>query len=144
MNRRKFFAALGGAATWPLGARAQQGRLPLVGVLRPNPKDTEPFVEPFRHYMKAIGWEEGRNIRFLFAWMEGHNERGPLLAADFVAQNVDLIVTFGDPAIRGAQRATQAIPIVRAHSQLGATGRQYDRSEHSCPATQRKTTGNPA
>src|SRR5215469_7314562 len=61
----------------------------VVGVLRPSAKDAEPFVEPFRRYMKAIGWEEGRNIRFLFAWMEGHNERAPLLASDFVAQNVD-------------------------------------------------------
>src|ERR1700747_3742752 len=112
MKRRDFVTLLGGAAAWPLAARAQQGRLPVVGVLRPSAKDTEPFVEPFRRYMKAIGWEEGRNIRFLFAWMEGHNERAPLLAGDFVAQNVDLIVTFGDPAIRAAQRATQTISIV--------------------------------
>src|ERR1700730_4652621 len=88
MRRREFISLLGGAAAWPLAAYGQQGRLPVVGVLRPNPKDTEPFVEPFRNYMKAIGWEEGRNIRFLFAWMEGRNERGPQLAGDSVAQNV--------------------------------------------------------
>jgi hypothetical protein len=73
--RRKFIAMLGGAAfAWP--ARAQQGGLPLVGVLRPNSKDiTETFAEPFRRYMKAIGWEEGRNIRFLFVWAEGRSDR---------------------------------------------------------------------
>jgi putative ABC transport system substrate-binding protein len=62
--------------------------------------------------MKAIGWEEGRNIRFLFVWAEGRNERAPALAGELVAKNVDLIITFGDPAIRAAQRATQTIPIV--------------------------------
>jgi putative ABC transport system substrate-binding protein len=123
MRRREFISLLGGvAAAWPLAAYGQQGRLPVVGVLRPNPKDTEPFVEPFRNYMKAIGWEEGRNIRFLFAWMEGRNERGPQLAGDFVAQNVDLIVTFGDPAIRAVQRATQAIPIVGMTDDMVASG----------------------
>ncbi len=123
IGRREFIATLGGAAAaWPLAARAQQGHLPVVGVLRPNAKDTEPFVEPFRRYMKAIGWEEGRNIRFLFAWMDGRTERGPLLADDFVTQNVDLIVTFGDPAIRAAQRATQAIPIVGMTDDMVGSG----------------------
>src|SRR6266446_5880878 len=123
IGRREFISTLGGAAAaWPLAARAQQGHLPVVGVLRPNAKDTEPFVEPFRRYMKAIGWDEGRNIRFLFAWMEGRNERAPLLAGDFVAQNVDLIVTFGDPAIRAAQRATQAIPIVGMTDDMVGSG----------------------
>jgi putative tryptophan/tyrosine transport system substrate-binding protein len=122
MKRRDFVTLLGGAAAWPLAARAQQGRLPVVGVLRPSAKDAEPFAEPFRRYMKAIGWEEGRNIRFLFAWMEGRNERAPLLAGDFVAQNVDLVVTFGDPAIRAAQRATQSIPIVGMTDDMVGSG----------------------
>jgi len=122
VKRREFITLLGGATAWPLAARAQQGRLPVVGVLRPSAKDAEPFAEPFRRYMKAIGWEEGRNIRFLFAWMEGRNERAPLLACDFVAQNVDLIVTFGDPAIRAAQRATQSIPIVGMTDDMVGSG----------------------
>jgi putative tryptophan/tyrosine transport system substrate-binding protein len=75
MRRREFITLPGGvAAAWPLAARAlvaQQGRLPLVGVLRPGRKDVlETFAEPFRRYMKAIGWEERRNIRFLFVWPE--------------------------------------------------------------------------
>ena len=67
MKRREFITLLGSAAAWPLAARAQQGRVPVVGVLRPNRRDVlETFAEPFRRYMKAIGWEEGRNVRFLF------------------------------------------------------------------------------
>jgi putative tryptophan/tyrosine transport system substrate-binding protein len=113
LKRREFITLLGGAAAWPLAARAQPSRMPFVGVLRPNPKDIiETFAEPFRRYMKAIGWEQGRNIRFLFVWAEGHSERAPALVGELIAQNVDLIITFGDPAIRAAQRATKAIPIV--------------------------------
>jgi ABC-type uncharacterized transport system substrate-binding protein len=124
MRRREFIALLGGAvAAWPLGARAQQGRLPVVGVLRPNRKDVlETFAEPFRRYMKAIGWEEGRNVRFLFVWTEGLSERAPALAGELVAQNVDLIVTFGDPATRAAQRATSAIPIVAMTDDMVGSG----------------------
>jgi hypothetical protein len=87
MRRREFITLLGGAAAWPLAARAQQGRLPVVGVLRPIPRDTDQFAEPFRRYMRAIGWEDGRNIRFLFVWAEGRNERAPALAEELVAQN---------------------------------------------------------
>ena len=118
MRRREFITLLGGAAAaWPLAAGAQQGRLPVVGVLRPNRKDVlEAFAEPFRSDMKAIGWEDGRNVRFLFVWMEARGERAPFLADELVAQNVDLIVTFGDPAIRAAQRANS-----------GHSDRRYDR-----------------
>jgi putative ABC transport system substrate-binding protein len=114
MRRREFITLLGGAAAaWPLAARAQQGRLPVVGVLRLNPKNImETFADPFRRYMKAIGWEEGRNIHFQFVWAEGQSERAPALASELVAQSVDLIITFGDPGIHAVQRATQTIPIV--------------------------------
>src|SRR5262245_25223644 len=111
IERRKFLATLG-AAAWPLAARAQQSLLPVVGVLRPNPEGTDQFCEPSRRYMGAAGWEEGRNIGFLVVWAEGRNQRAPALAEELVGQNVDLIITFGDPAIRAVQRVTQAIPIV--------------------------------
>jgi putative ABC transport system substrate-binding protein len=110
IQRREFITLLGGAAVvWPSAGRAQQSGLPLIGVLRSNPKNVnEVFAEPFRRYMKAAGWEDGRNIRFLFVWAEGHSERAPALAGELVAQNVDLIITFGDPAIRAAQARPRA------------------------------------
>ena len=123
IGRRELLAALGGAAAaWPFATRAQQGRVPVVGVLRPTPKDTDQFAEPFRRYMRAIGWEDGRTVRFMFVWAEGRNERAPALAEELVAQNVDLIVTFGDPAIRATQRATQAIPIVGMTDDMVGSG----------------------
>src|SRR5262245_24980437 len=124
MKRREFISLLGGAAAaWPLAARAQQGRIPVIGVLRPNRQHVvETFAEPFLRYMKAIGWEEGRNIRFLFVWTEGRSDRAQALASELVAQNVDLIISFGDPAIRAVQGATQAIPIVAMTDDMVGSG----------------------
>jgi putative ABC transport system substrate-binding protein len=124
IERRVFLSTLAGAiAAWPLATRAQQSRLPVVGVLRPNPKDVnETFAEPFRRYMKAVGWELGRNIRFLFVWAEGSSERAPALVGELIAQQVDLIVPFGDPAIRAAQRATETIPIVGMTNDMVGSG----------------------
>jgi putative tryptophan/tyrosine transport system substrate-binding protein len=108
---------------WPLAAHPQPARRPMVGVLRPNRKDvTETFAEPFSRYMKAIGWEEGRNVRFLFAWMEARSERATALAGELIAQNVDLIIAFGDPAIRAAQHATQVTPIVGMTDDMVGSG----------------------
>jgi hypothetical protein len=67
MNRRTFIRLLGGGAVaWPLAARAQQGTS-VVGVLRVNPKASDIFAEPFRRYMQAAGWVEGRNVRYEFS-----------------------------------------------------------------------------
>jgi ABC-type uncharacterized transport system substrate-binding protein len=120
---REFVTLLGGTAAWPLAAAGQQASLPSVGVLRPNPKDAnETFAEPFRRYMNTVGWEAERNIRFQFLWMEGRSERAPALADELVAQKVDLIISFGDPATRAAQRATQSIPIVAMTDDMIGSG----------------------
>ena len=104
MRRREFITLLGGvAAAWPLGARAQHGGFPIVGVLRVNAKDNELFAEPFRRYMQAAGWAEGRNVQYDFVWADMRIERIPALASELVTRNVDVIVTFGDPAIRAVQ-----------------------------------------
>ena len=111
MKRREFIAALGSAAAWPVMARAQPP-MPVIGVLRINSKDVEQFEEPFRRYMKELGWEEGRNVRFQFLWAGGQNEKLPVLARELVSQKVNLIVTFGNSGVQEVQRATTSIPIV--------------------------------
>ena len=101
IRRRNLIAVLGTVAiAWPLAAVAQQSRVPLVGVLRTSSKDAEIFLGPFRRYMKAIGWQEGRNIGFLSVFTEGRNERATALAGELVGKNVDVIIAFGDPFIR--------------------------------------------
>src|SRR5262245_65660362 len=100
MRRRELITLLGGAAAWPLAARAQQRAIPVIGVLRVNPKESEVFAEPFRRYMQAAGWEEGRNVRYDFVWADMRIEQMPALASELVARHVDLIVTFGAPGIR--------------------------------------------
>ena len=75
MNRRDFIALLGGAAAYPLAARAQQPAMPAVGVLRP--RDSELFAGPFRRYMQTAGWVEGHNVRYDFVWADMSIERSP-------------------------------------------------------------------
>ena len=87
--------------------------MPMVGVLRVNAKDVnEAFAEPFPRYMKLLGWEEGRNIGFQFLWAGGQNDQLPVLARELVARKVNLIITFGNPAVQAVQRTTTTIPIV--------------------------------
>jgi putative tryptophan/tyrosine transport system substrate-binding protein len=123
LRRREFITFLGGAAAWPLAAHAQQSAMPVIGVLRVNPQDTtETFAEPFRRYMRALGWVEGRNIRFLFVWAAGQNERLPVLAQELVAAGVNMVIAFGDPGVKAAQRATAQVPIVGMTSDLVYSG----------------------
>jgi len=94
-------------------AEAQQGRVPVIGVIRNGLKSTNDVVSSrFRRDMQALGWEDGRNIRYIFMWADGRDDRFPALVAALVAQPVDVIVVFGDLAIQAAQRATSTIPIV--------------------------------
>ena len=108
MGRREFVALLGGAAAaWPLAARAQQDRSPVVGILRVNPKNiTEIFAEPFRRYMKALGWDEGRNIRYRFVWADGQISEFQAFIQELLEEKVDLLITFGTPSAEAAQRAS--------------------------------------
>jgi ABC-type uncharacterized transport system substrate-binding protein len=111
MRRRDFIKVIAGSATtWPLTTRAQQSRkVPLIGVLWPNPPAT---FEYMRQGLKDLGYIEGQNIRFEFRWAEGALDQLPELALDLVRIPVDLIVTLAPPATLAAQRATRTIPIV--------------------------------
>ena len=113
MRRRDLLALLASAAAtgrWHC-TRAEQSEGPLIGLMHLAPDDpTEHFLAAFRPWMKAHGWEEGRNLRLLVTSAEG----GDLLASarELVARKVDLIIAHGDPLVRAAQQATTTIPIV--------------------------------
>jgi putative ABC transport system substrate-binding protein len=115
MRRREFITLLGGAATWPLAARAQSGKPPTIGYLGGTSQSAE---SQWRHALaqrlNELGWIEGRNIAIEYRWAEGRSERAAEIAAEYVRLKVDLIVTAGTPLIIAAKRATATIPIVFA------------------------------
>ena len=113
MNRREFISLLGGATTWPLAARAQQAaKLPTIGFLGTNtPSAQSQWTAAFVRRMRELGWIEGQTFAIEYRWAEGHSERFPKIAAEFVRLKVDVIVTTG-AAVIPAKQATSVIPIV--------------------------------
>jgi putative tryptophan/tyrosine transport system substrate-binding protein len=113
MRRREFIGVLGGAAAWPLVARAQQG-VPVIGYLHSgSPAPYAHLVLAFRQSLKETGYVEGQNVAIEFRWAEGRYDHLPALAADLVARRVTLIVTGGgDPPPLAARSATSTIPVV--------------------------------
>src|SRR5262245_17555923 len=117
MNRRReFITVLGGAAAWPVVARAQQlTKLPTIGVLGPNtPSLDSRRVGAFVQRLRELGWIEGRNVAIEYRWAEGRTERLAEFAAELVRLKVDVIVTSGTPPVVAVKRATSVIPIVFA------------------------------
>jgi len=115
MKRRQFITLLGGAAAWPLAARAQQpAKLPTIGLLgAATPATWGLFVAAFVRRLLELGWIEGRTIAIEYRWAEGRDERFAEIAAEFVRLKVDVIVTAG-AAVVAAKQATSLIPIVFA------------------------------
>jgi putative ABC transport system substrate-binding protein len=116
MRRREFITLLGGAATWPLAARAQQpGKPPAVGFLGSStPSAMRQWVAAFVQRLRDLGWIEGRTIAIEYRWAESDSARAGEIAAEFVRLKVDLIVTSGTPQVLAAKQATAVIPIVFA------------------------------
>src|SRR5262249_22276472 len=116
IGRRKFLATLGGAAAWPLAARAQQpGKVPTIGFLGgATPAAQGQWAAAFVQRLRELGWIEGRTAAIEYRWAEGRSERAAENAAEFARRKVDVIVTSGTALIEAAKQATSVIPIVFA------------------------------
>jgi ABC-type uncharacterized transport system substrate-binding protein len=117
MKRRQFITLLGGgAAAWPLVARAQQPtKLPTIGFLGANNATFErASTDAFVQRLRELGWIENRTIAIEYRWAEGRDERFAEIAAEFIRLKVDVILTYATPSSIAAKKATAVIPIVFA------------------------------
>jgi ABC-type uncharacterized transport system substrate-binding protein len=114
MWRREFIAGLAGAAAWPLGARAQQAAMPVIGYLSfGTPSEAVDGVAAFLQGLAAAGYVEGRDVAVEFRWANHQGWRLPSLAAELVQRQVAVIVALdGGPSALAAHAATSTIPVL--------------------------------
>jgi putative ABC transport system substrate-binding protein len=116
MRRRTFISLLGGAAAWPLAARAQQAeKVRRIGVLQPLAADdpeSPARVTAFAQGLQQFGWTDGRNVRIDYRWAAGDTDRYRRYAAELVALAPDVILASSSPAMMSLQQLTRTMPIV--------------------------------
>src|SRR5262249_10704460 len=113
MRRRAFIAVLGGAATWPLVAHAQQPERPVIGFLSSvSQAETRHMVAAFERGLGETGYADGRNVAIDYHFADGRYDRLPAMAGEMVRRQVALILAPGPPAALAAKVATATIPIV--------------------------------
>jgi putative ABC transport system substrate-binding protein len=116
IQRRGFITLLGGAALWPIVARAQQAaKLPTIGFLGPTtPSSQSQHLAAFVQRLRELGWTEGRDVAIEVRWAEGRDERYAEIANEFVRRKVDIILTHNTLPALAVKQATSVIPIVFA------------------------------
>ncbi len=114
MRRRELLALFGGAATWPLAARAQTPAMPVIGFVSTASPDGSygPSLSAFLKGLEETGYVVGRNVAIEYRWAEGHNERLPSLVDDLVQRKVNVIAAPTTPAALAAKAAADRIPVV--------------------------------
>ena len=115
MKRRNFILALGGAVpAWSATSRAQRSSVPIIGFLSPrSPDDSAHLVAAFRRGLGETGLTEGQNVSVEYRWALGEYNKLPMLAAELVRSQIDVLVAVGgEPAVLAAKAATSTIPIV--------------------------------
>jgi putative ABC transport system substrate-binding protein len=113
MRRRKFITLLGGAAAWPLMARAQQPTMPMIGYISSaSAGEPSTYLAPFRQGLGQVGYVEGRNLAIEFRFAEHQNERLPVLVADLTRRQVNVIFAAGSQEAVASHSATKTVPIV--------------------------------
>jgi putative tryptophan/tyrosine transport system substrate-binding protein len=114
-RRREFITLLGGGAVaWPLAVRAQQGKMPVIGILASvSPAPYAPFIAAIKEGLRQTGYVEGRNVAIEYRWAEGQYDRLPQLASELVESGVAVMILVGGGATTtAAKAATATIPIV--------------------------------
>ncbi|HEX3162380.1 MAG TPA: ABC transporter substrate-binding protein [Pseudolabrys sp.] len=113
MRRRDFIGIFSSLLTWPVVSHAQQEQSPIIGFLSSLSEAAVPAqMNAFRRGLSETGFVEGRNVKIEYRWAEGHYERLPSMASEFVRRPVSLILGQGPPAALAAKAATASIPIV--------------------------------
>ena len=116
MNKREFITLLGGAAAWPLAARAQQpGRMRRIGVLMSAVEGDQrglEYVTAFAQGLAELGWTVGRNVRIEYRWGAGDLDRFRRYAAELIALSPDVVLATAGSIVGAFQQASRTVPIV--------------------------------